>query len=125
MTSNLLSHAVEELERLEKLSDEPMDDMTADIHADILRMIKIFSQRGHSGSSAEWTINVLFKLLNFENLTELTSDSDEWIDRTKENGGKTMFQSKRKYSVFTTDTTFKTAYDLEEDGRPVKDIKEL
>lgn len=88
---SLLTYAEAELNRIQK--DE--DGMQSLINKDILDIIKIFSEQGHSGSSAHYAISVLERLLRFKPLSPLTGEDDEWNDT-----GHGSFQNKRCYSVF-------------------------
>jgi hypothetical protein len=62
-------------------------------------------------------IEQLNRLLNFENLSPLTSDSGEWIDRT-EMSSYPLWQSKRNSKAFSEDGG-KTYYLLDEEPRQV------
>lgn len=67
--SNLVLHARRELE----IAGIPEED-----RALILPIIETFASQGHSGGSAQWFIVTIVKLLQFENLTSLTDNPDEW-----------------------------------------------
>lgn len=92
---SLLDYAKSELDRIHK--DE--DGMQEQINNDILEIVKVFEDQGHSGFSAGYAINALERLLNFKPLTPLTGEDDEWqeIDRR---GPVRTFQNKRCSSVF-------------------------
>lgn len=87
--SNLVAHARYELELI---GNGPMID------DHVLEIVKIFSEQGHSGSSAVYTIKVIAKLLNFENLAPLTNNPDEWV-LVFDNG----WQNKRNSAAFSSD----------------------
>lgn len=74
----------------------------------VLRLIDTFAEQGHSGLSASWTLEIFNKLASYKPLSELTSDPNEWF---MYNDGE--YQNKRCPAVFTTDSTFKTAYYLD------------
>lgn len=42
-------------------------------------LIDVFSKQGHSGGSASLTLHLFNKLANFEHITPLTGDDDEWM----------------------------------------------
>ena len=88
---SLLTYAEAELNRIPK--DE--DGIQSLINEDILNIIKIFSEQGHSGFSANYAISVLERLLRFKPLSPLTGEDDEWNDT-----GYGSFQNKRCSSVF-------------------------
>ena len=88
---SLLTYAEAELNRIPK--DE--DGTQSLINEDILNIIKIFGEQGHSGISANYAISVLERLLRFKPLSPLTGEDDEWNDT-----GYGSFQNKRCSSVF-------------------------
>lgn len=75
--SNSIAHARRELGLLR--SNEP-DEMQDLIERHILKLIREFDKEGHSGFSANYTINLLEKLLRFEPIKPLTGDDSEWND---------------------------------------------
>lgn len=87
--SNLVTHAQTELELI---GNGPMID------DHVLEIVKIFSEQGHSGYSAMYTINLITKLLSFENLAPLTNNPDEWVDVLDG-----MWQNKRNSAAFSND----------------------
>lgn len=93
---NLLNHAKSELDRIHK--DE--DGMQELINNDILEIIKVFEDQGHSGFSASYAINALERLLNFKPLTPLTGEDDEWFNPGIVIDSETLYQNKRCSSVF-------------------------
>ena len=87
--SNLVTHAKYELDLL---GNGPMID------DHVLEIVKIFSEQGHSGFSGAYTANLITRLLNFENLTQLTNNPDEWV-LVFEDG----WQNKRNPAAFSYD----------------------
>lgn len=75
----------------------------------ILRIIKEFSDEGHSGFSAKYTINILTKLMKYEPLSPLTGKEDEWT--AVDFDSNMMYQNNRCYRVFKRADG--TAYDSE------------
>lgn len=96
--SNLVEHAKREMKRA-GLGD-PDGNYGGALQANILELVEVFAKQGHSGGSASIVIPTLIKLLNFENLTALTSDPEEWIDRSRESGGP-LWQNARNSKVFS------------------------
>ena len=88
----MLDYAKRELDRIKK--DE--DGMQEAINNDILEIVKIFSEQGHSGFSAGYALSVLERLLRFKPITPLTGEDDEW----NECSTKGVMQNKRCSSVF-------------------------
>lgn len=92
---SMIDFAKEELRRLR--SDEP-DEMQDMIEAHVLKMVELFADEGHSGSSAPYTIGILEKVLRFEPVTALTGDNDEWV--SLDYGEDMAAQNKRCPHVF-------------------------
>lgn len=94
--SNLVDHARVELELV---GEDP------DIIAGYLNVIEAFDDMGHSGFSGPIAIRTISALLNWENLTPLTDDPDEWMHHDETiwgvEGG--IWQNKRCPSAFSED----------------------
>lgn len=74
---NLVSHAKRELILLRGPNGrEVMQDA---IERNVLTMVRIFADEGHSGSSAGYTVGLLEKVLRFEPITPLTGADGEWV----------------------------------------------
>jgi hypothetical protein len=85
------------------------DEMQEMLCLNILELLEVFSEQGHSGFSAPYLIAVLETLMKFEPLTPLTGSDDEWVDH-----GGGHFQNKRCSRVFKQPDRFGgQAYDLE------------
>ena len=92
---SLLEHARTELTHM---GEEP------EIIDWYISVLEKFVDMEHSGASLEITSNVLFRLMQYKNLTPLTNDPDEWLDvssYTKENNP--VWQSKRNMEAFSYD----------------------
>ena len=91
--SNLIDHAKREFKAagwdLEK------DEMQALMCKQVLELIEMFSNHGHSGSSAPYAINMFKSLASFEPLVPLTGADDEWNEV-----GDGVFQNNRCGHVF-------------------------
>lgn len=96
--SNILQHAMDELDRIGMTEDSP-DEMNVAMRKHILHMMQEFANEGHSGFSASYAIGILTKLLDFKPLTPLTGADDEWSD-IREYGPTPYYQNKRRSSVF-------------------------
>lgn len=88
---SLVEYAKSELARIGK-DEEGMQDA---INKNILDIVEMFSEQGHSGFSAGYALSVLERLLRYKPLTPLTGEPDEWNDT-----GHGFKQSKRCSSVF-------------------------
>lgn len=94
--SNLVEHAKREL----ALIGEEEETVQG-----YVKIIQAFADMGHSGGSASVAIPVIHRLLQFQNLSELTNDPEEWMfvaeDIWGEEGG--IWQSKRNPEAFSND----------------------
>jgi hypothetical protein len=109
--SNLVKHAEREM-RLAGLYDEG-SDYGGLIPEAVMELIRPFAAGGHSGGSAEITLELFERLSRFRALTPLTSDPNEWMD-VKEYGPRPMvplWQSARDSRCFSEDGG-KTYYDV-------------
>jgi hypothetical protein len=100
---SLLSFAESEL-RLAGLFDEN-SDYNGEIGKTVMELMEVFSNQGHSGFSANMTINIFKKLANFTPLTPLTGEDDEWMEI-----GENLYQNKRAPFMFKDS---QGAYNLE------------
>lgn len=98
--SNLVEHAKRELEKTDIADRNGM--YGGMLYDSIMEIVETFAKQGHSGASASIAIPVIHKLLRFKPLTPISSDPEEWIDRTKESG-RPFWQNKRDPSVFSED----------------------
>ena len=90
--SNLLDYAKNELTKIGMIgSGEPYNECVANA---ILELIATFSNQGHSGFTAPYTINAFRRLASWEPLAPLTGKEDEWNDIGD------RYQNKRYSSVF-------------------------
>lgn len=112
-TSNLHKHAIAEFRAAGWLDDTGayVDEMQEALCKHVLELLRVFSDEGHSGSTAPYTVNMFKKLAMFEPLVPLTGEDWEW---TEVGGG--VFQNKRCSRVFKQADRFNgQPYDL--DGR--------
>lgn len=77
--SNLERHAERELEIL-GMGPDVEDGMNRAMREHILTMVRTFADGGHSGLSASYALGVLRKVLDFEPVTPLTGEDDEWTE---------------------------------------------
>ena len=94
--SNLHKHALAEFKAAGWTDENGKfnDDMQEDICKHVLKLIDLFSDEGHSGSSAPYAINLFSRLAKFEPLTPLTGEDWEWNDTGH------GYQNKRASHVF-------------------------
>ena len=92
---SLTDYAKSELERIPK-DEDGMQDM---INNDILEIIETFGEQGHSGTSANYALSALDRLLRWKPLTPLTGEDDEW-HMVSQTDTYAAYQNKRCSSVF-------------------------
>ena len=89
--------------KIGKIITEAMDDwnesydneMQKRMNDHILKMVDLFSEEGHSGTSASYAISRIARLLRFKPLSPLTGEDDEWDEYIP---GK--YQNRRFAEVF-------------------------
>jgi hypothetical protein len=97
--SNLHKHALTEFKAAGWIDDNGYtDEMQGMICNHVMKLIDVFSEEGHSGSTAPYAINMFQKLASFKPLTPLTGEDDEWIKH--DYGVDPIYQNKRHGSVF-------------------------
>lgn len=109
--SNLINHAWDEFQAAGWCDKDHKfeEEMQAAICENILALLTIFSEQGHSGTSAQYAIEVFSKLASFEPLVPIQGGDDEWIEY--EEG---YFQNIRCSHVFKNSSRFNgQAYDSE------------
>jgi len=109
--SNLESHAQNEFRAAGWLDAEGKfcDEMQQLMCEQVVELLNLFSEHGHSGSSAPYAINMFKQLAMFEPLVPLTGENWEWNEV-----GDGVFQNKRCSHVFKQADRFNgQAYDIE------------
>lgn len=116
-----VEHAKDELERAGLFDKD--SDYGGMLAKAVMAIMKVFSKQGHSGFSAGMCRELFHKLSNFETLTPITNDPDEWQDISEMCSGKPMWQNKRDPRMFSEDGG-KTWYNVEElEETKLHDIK--
>ena len=98
--SNLLKHAELELKLIGYDGKDEYNNMAKDA---ILQLIETFAKQEHSGFSAPYVANMFHKLANYEVLSPLTGNDDEWsdvLDERSSSDTKMLFQNNRDSRVF-------------------------
>jgi len=126
--SNLIKHAKSEFRALGwcNENDEFECEMQELMCKGALDLLEVFSNQGHSGSSAPYAISLFEKLARFKPIGPLTGEDSEWNEV-----GPGVFQNVRCHHVFKQDDRFNgQAYDIDgivfyewvtdEDGKPYK-----
>lgn len=125
--SKLVEHAEEELKLAgydvseegcnPKNKKDPMAGYANSCAKNALELLEVFSKAGHSGMSAGITLAIFNKLANWDVLSPLTNNPDEWqrLDGCEDDDD---WQSRRKPSCFTHD--FKTYWDIDEECNKIR-----
>jgi hypothetical protein len=109
--SNLVKHAEKEL-KLAGLFDKD-SDYDGMLGNAVLELVKVFSKQGHSGFSAHQTLKIFNIVANYNPLTPIGKNKDEWMDVAEMTAdGKGMWQNKRRGTTFSRDGG-KTWYDID------------
>ncbi len=75
--SNLLKHAKSELEFAGYFNGDGINKAMAE---DILQLIEVFSEQGHSGFSASHALSIFKLLADFKPISPLSGNDDEWTE---------------------------------------------
>lgn len=67
----------------------------------VLELLELFNEHGHSGSTAPYAIELFSKLAAFEPVAPLTGEDWEWMEV-----GPGVFQNKRCSHVFRSESEF-------------------
>lgn len=107
--SNLVEHAKREFLALGYMPiEEEEDGPNKWIQENVLELLRVFSEQGHSGSSAPYCVGMFKKLAMFEPLGPLTGEDHEWSEVSDG-----VFQNKHCSHVFKQADRFNgQAYDL-------------
>jgi hypothetical protein len=93
---SLVEHAKRELELSGQTAEDPA------YAASIVAAVAAFASYGHSGGSALVAIEQLYTLLRYRTLSPITTDPDEWIDRS-EVSSSPLWQNRRDSAAMSTD----------------------
>jgi hypothetical protein len=112
--SNLIEHTWTEFRAAGWCNDARQfeDEMQEMICKHILALLEVFSDEGHSGSSASYAINLFSILAKYEPIAPLTGEDWEWGNVSEYGGreGDPLYQNKRCGRVFKDSNG---AYDIE------------
>jgi hypothetical protein len=95
--SNLYQHALREL-ILAGLLD---DDSEGELGNSLLQLINVYCQNGYSNFASTQAREIFNKLTDYQTLTPLTSDPNEWMDVSYDD--VCMFQNMRNPRYFSYD----------------------
>jgi rubrerythrin len=77
------------------------DEMQQSMCEGVVRLLKTFSEEGHSGSSTTYAINLFKRLANLEPLAPLTGEDWEWYKNENGEMSKVYFTSKDSHVDIT------------------------
>ena len=109
--SSILNHALMEFRAAGWTNDDGKfnDGMQEAVCNHVMDLLKVFTDEGHSGTSAPYTVNLFKQLAMFEPIVPLTGEDWEW---TEVSDG--VFQNKRCSHVFKQADRFNgQAYDID------------
>ena len=100
--SNYINHAMTEFRAAGWIDDNGkyVDEMQEAICNHVIKLLEVFSDEGHSGSSAPYAINMFEKPAKFEPLVPLTGEDWEWLDLTDYGADHMKYQNIRCSHVF-------------------------
>lgn len=75
------------------------DEMQHFMCDQVIELLTIFGEHGHSGSTAPYALNLFTRLANFKPIAPLTGEDWEWSD-VSDFGGDPRYQNKRCSRVF-------------------------
>ena len=78
------------------------DEMQEIICEHVMKLLEVFSNEGHSGTTAPYTIDMFSKLAMYKPIVPLTGEDWEWTDVSSFGGGM-RYQNKRCGRVFKDD----------------------
>lgn len=101
--SNLVKHAEFEMKRVGL--DKPDSDYNGMLYDSVMKLVKVFSEQGHSGFSAIQTLKIFGVVARYKTLSPITSNPDEWIDVSSMglSTDNKLWQNKRDSSNFSND----------------------
>lgn len=103
---NTVEWAKEELDRLVPEGEGAEEQKY--INDDILSIVQVFSEQGHSGFTASYALGMLTRLLKHLPLTPLNGEEDEWLPVYDDS--RKIQQNKRCSAVFRSDGDNSSAY---------------
>jgi hypothetical protein len=111
--SNLVRHAEEEMRRAGLYDADA--DYGGMIPKAVMKLVEAHASEGHSGGSHHMVMAIFNKVINFEPLTPLSSNPEEWMKVDPDHYQPGTWQNRRKGSTFSRDGG-KTWYDIDTPG---------
>ena len=92
----VVQHAIEEFKILGW--DDDTDEMQMHACANVIELLEVFANQGHSGNSAPYITNLFNELARFKTIAPLTGEVGEWTEVSDN-----LWQNKRCSAVFKDD----------------------
>ena len=105
--SALIEYAKSELNKAFPDTTDEMQEMAKN---NVIELITVFSEQGHSGMSAPYVLRLFERLARFNPLLPLTGEDDEWGEPY---GNKNTQQNKRCSKIFRDNFDNSTAHNIE------------
>jgi hypothetical protein len=97
------------------VADTDSGDIDAMFAENMLAMIAMWIQAGHSGGSAPYALGMMQKVLSWSTLTPLTNHPDEWYQHGgPDDSGTDFWQNKRRPEAMTSDPRLNSYYLLDD-----------
>jgi len=97
MAMSIVKHALEEFKFAGWLKEDGTygDEIQEMVCSNVLELLEVFSNQGHSGSSAPYVLRIFKELASFKTITPIYGTDEEWVEV-----GDNMFQNKRLSTIF-------------------------
>lgn len=119
--TEIYKHAVDELDRLVELEREsnlntPIEELEKEtqifdgmtpqeyVNTQILDVIAALNTSELSYGALHYIMEIAFTLMRFENVSPLTLKDDEFVEVATEEDGSKLYQNKRNFNVFKSDS---------------------
>lgn len=101
--SNLVEYAKRELQLAGAFEKDSMYEGM--LGNSVLELVETFAKQGHSGMSAQITLQLFIMVANFKPLTDITDNPDDWMDVSEHSvpKGEKMYQCRRRSDAFSRD----------------------
>jgi hypothetical protein len=126
--SNMLKWAEQELRYGGYDINDPEDGPNRWLAEGTLELLKVFSEQGHSGSSAPYAVALFEKLAMWKPIAQLTGEDDEWneaydnADTQQNKRNSAVFKEKNGQAYWMDGRVFWEWYSAPDidDGKPYK-----
>jgi hypothetical protein len=92
---------------------EQSDEMQNWIKENVMQLLKVFSDQGHTNMTGGYTLNAFARLARYKPIAPLTGEESEWQDCVMKGRFNDQQQNVRYSSVFRINHDNSTAYDID------------